>query len=729
MKQPVKLAVLGGGMSAMSTVYELLKADNFQGNYDITVYQMGWRIGGKGASGRQHIPTPNDPENHDQRILEHGLHAWFGWYTNSFNQFKDCYKHLDWGDEHQFNTWEKAFTSEDYVAIMEEIDGDHKLWNIRVPAMPMEPGGTEEVLTMDEYLRMIHEKLKSLISHPESILNKSGKKPGFFEGIWMKIKSFFLRLIGKAVEHSIDGILERMEKLLSKKHTETLYPGHKHHGELLDMIERLDKWIYGAIGHLLSENFEAKKFFLLYDIGKATMRGFLADDILNKGLNSVNNLDYREWLTKHGANQITVNSVLVRTIYDGCFAYSRGDKDQPNIEAGVALRYTLGIGLGSKGHWLWKMNAGMGDTIFSPYYFAFKKYGVKFKFFHKVEELKLSEDKTRVDQIIFQRQAEIKPEYKDSGYQPTFSLHKVDCWPSEPLYDQLIEGEELKRLKAEGKNVSLESAYTEWPGCNDESKRKIVLEHSKGDFDIVLLNIPIAGHMFIAPDLVANNQRWYDMIDHVQTNQTIATQLWTNDTSGDLGWPVESKVSTGYVEPLDTYSDMTHLCKQEENGGNKHPKNITYLVSAFPQDPVIPPFTQHNYKKIMTEVGRKASVEFLQKYMKWIFPKAMKDGKFDWSVLYDPENREGEARMESQYVLVNVDPAERYTLSVRGSSDYRLRADESGYENLFFAGDWTDNGLNIGCIETCVISGMRAAAAISGKDIPVVGDNGLYQMT
>jgi uncharacterized protein with NAD-binding domain and iron-sulfur cluster len=79
--------------------------------------------------------------------------------------------------------------------------------------------------------------------------------------------------------------------------------------------------------------------------------------------------------------------------------------------------------------------------------------------------------------------------------------------------------------------------------------------------------------------------------------------------------------------------------------------------------------------------------------------------------------------------LVNVDPCERYTLSIRGSSAYRLRADETGYDNLFFAGDWTDNGLNIGCIEACVISGMRAAAAISGKKISVIGDNGLYKMT
>ena len=50
-----------------------------------------------------------------------------------------------------------------------------------------------------------------------------------------------------------------------------------------------------------------------------------------------------------------------------------------------------------------------------------------------------------------------------------------------------------------------------------------------------------------------------------------------------------------------------------------------------------------------------------------------------------------------------------------GSDAYRLRSDESGYDNLFLAGDWTDNGLNAGCIEAAVISGLQAANAVLGR--------------
>lgn len=140
----IKIAVLGGGMSAMSTIYELLKADNFGDKYEITVYQMGWRIGGKGASGRQHLPDDQQQGDGNQRITEHGLHAWFGWYTNAFNQFKDLYNHLNWPPTHPFATWRKAFTTEDHVVLMEKIGNQWKEWDLEVPSLPMVPGGETE---------------------------------------------------------------------------------------------------------------------------------------------------------------------------------------------------------------------------------------------------------------------------------------------------------------------------------------------------------------------------------------------------------------------------------------------------------------------------------------------------------------------------------------------------------------------------------------------------------
>ena len=84
----------------------------------------------------------------------------------------------------------------------------------------------------------------------------------------------------------------------------------------------------------------------------------------------------------------------------------------------------------------------------------------------------------------------------------------------------------------------------------------------------------------------------------------------------------------------------------------------------------------------------------------------------NWDLLVDPTAQVGEERFASQYWRANVYPTERYVLSVKGSTPYRLKPGESGFANLFLAGDWTYNVLNYGCVEAAVISGMMAVRAI-----------------
>ena len=52
--QPVKkkIAILGGGLASLTTAFALTSQRDWRSRYEITVYQMGWRLGGKGASGR-----------------------------------------------------------------------------------------------------------------------------------------------------------------------------------------------------------------------------------------------------------------------------------------------------------------------------------------------------------------------------------------------------------------------------------------------------------------------------------------------------------------------------------------------------------------------------------------------------------------------------------------------------------------------------------------------------
>ena len=47
-----KVAILGGGAASCSAALALTAQPGWKERYDITMYQLGWRLGGKAASGR-----------------------------------------------------------------------------------------------------------------------------------------------------------------------------------------------------------------------------------------------------------------------------------------------------------------------------------------------------------------------------------------------------------------------------------------------------------------------------------------------------------------------------------------------------------------------------------------------------------------------------------------------------------------------------------------------------
>ena len=81
-----KVAILGGGVGGATAAFELTATPELRERFDVTLYQLGWRLGGKGASGR-------NAAAHD-RIEEHGLHVWFGFYDHAFRVMRDAYSEL-----------------------------------------------------------------------------------------------------------------------------------------------------------------------------------------------------------------------------------------------------------------------------------------------------------------------------------------------------------------------------------------------------------------------------------------------------------------------------------------------------------------------------------------------------------------------------------------------------------------------------------------------------------
>ena len=114
----------------------------------------------------------------------------------------------------------------------------------------------------------------------------------------------------------------------------------------------------------------------------------------------------------------------------------------------------------------------------------------------------------------------------------------------------------------------------------------------------------------------------------------------------------------------------------------------------------------------MDEVKRSSMQDILE-ILRNISPNSFDEGHFNWTVFVDPMNRTGEERFDSQYLRLNINPSDLYTLILSNSSQYRITTDGAGFDNIYFTGDWIQNGLNC-CLEGAFTAGLLTSKAISG---------------
>lgn len=687
-----KIAVLGGGMSAIGSIYELLRADNFQQNYDITVYQMGWRIGGKGASGRNADAA--------QRIEEHGLHMWFGMYNNAFNLIQDCYKRLDRPAGAPLATWQDAFKPHNRLVATDWFDNKWHFEEVALPTNGGVPGEPQESSPIEDYIEAGIQMLVHRFTSSSFFINHPSRKKGCFGA--------FVR---KNEVAEIDQIHADLQQISAHF---TAHKGGIHNesiGELTKLTDWIGKfliWLKNEIGDWMSHDAETRCLFVVLDAGLSTLIGIIEDHVLYNGFDSINQYDLCEWLTKHGASPITTSSALIRGAYNAMFAYTHGDDSLPNMEAGTSLKAAL-TAFTIKGAPFWKMQAGMGDTIFSPLYEVLKRNGVKFKFFHKVTNVGLSDDKQQVGTITLGKQVNLKSE----EYDPLVNVLDLPCWPSEPLYDQIVEGEQLQ---AEG--INLESFWTPWKDVETVTLQQGV------DFDEVILGISIASLPHICGELLAQNPALQAMTDNVTTTQTQAFQLWMKENVTDLGWKYKAGIMGAYAQPMDTWAGMDQLLDKEDWPADNAPKNVSYWCGPMKDADVIPPPTDPTFPAKMKAIAYANTQNYIANDLQAQWPNSFTSAGFDYNKLVTVNDAgTGEERLQQQFFRANIDPSERYVLTVKGSSKFRLKTDQSGFSNLYMTGDWIDNGFNFGCIEACSMAAILTARAISGKDIPMIGES------
>ena len=157
---------------------------------------------------------------------------------------------------------------------------------------------------------------------------------------------------------------------------------------------------------------------------------------------------------------------------------------------------------------------------------------------------------------------------------------------------------------------------------------------------------------------------------------------------------------------------MSQLRVREDVNGSA---TVAYFCNVLADAP--PPAPGKDPRKWLhdrKELVRAQALRFLAHDMAALWPGAVDPitRRFDWDLLVAPPEKKGPDRLEAQYLRANVEPSERYVLSVPGSGEHRIAPDDTGFSNLYAVGDWTACVIDAGCVEAAVISGMLAANAI-----------------
>ena len=163
------------------------------------------------------------------------------------------------------------------------------------------------------------------------------------------------------------------------------------------------------------------------------------------------------------------------------------------------------------------------------------------------------------------------------------------------------------------------------------------------------------------------------------------------------------------------------LCRETWPLGDE-PKNIAYFCNALSLEKY-PPFDDYGFPAHCADIVKATAINQLQTQIRALWAH-VGEKDFPWDWLVDQTGGSGVARFDSQFWRANIDPSERYVLSLVDTSIYRLRADQSGFSNLFLAGDWLKTGLDAGCVEAAVMGGMQASRAICGVPENILGEHG-----
>jgi len=676
---PQKIAILGGGISALATAFELSNQPDWQSRYDITLYQMGWRLGGKCATQR----GPND------RIEEHGIHGFLGCYYNALPLMAQCYKVLNRPADAALATFEQAFLPNSFVLMWEYVNGNFKRWPLTVPTNNLLPDDPSSLKTIRHWTT-------ALVRLIDQLLDAEHVPALSLHGIELR-----------AARAMVQQLAQSIDSVEASDHVHTL-----------SLLENAWQWLTRHLGALMDQSDELRHLHVTLDFMMALVRGTLADRIAERGFDAIDNENFSDWLARHGASPMTVSSPLALNTVNLSYQYPQGDTTRsPQMAAGAYLHWTL-RSFAYMGAFAWLFAAGTGETVIAPLYLVLKARGVKFEFFNKVESLQLSPDQTTVAAVQVAVQATLKD--PAAGYDPLIEVKGLPTWPGGPRFEQLVQGEVLQQ-----QNIDLESYWSPWQPV----AHKTLIAGQ--DYDKLVFAISIGAVPHLCTELVSALPAWAEMVKKVTTVQTQTMQLWLSRSTQTLGWeiplknPTDTVIGATYLNPLDGQVDFSHLLAWESWPDTAEPQSLWYFSGAMDDCEAPPPFTDTDYPARARARVKAQCIQYLQTAIGPLLPKATTNAVsppgdpvgLDFSLLVAHQASSagvGVQRFDQQFWRANIDPTERYVTSPPGSTAARLKAWGSGISNLVLAGDWIYTGLNVGSVEGAVMGGRLASHAICG---------------
>lgn len=665
-----RIAIIGGGPGALAAAYELSATPDLRAKYAVSIYTAGWRLGGKCASGR----------NRDARWRneEHGLHVLGGFYHNTFAILNELYDAWATTSRHAL-AFDEAFLPHAAFTVMENRRGAWRSVRVTFPRTDGSPGVNPKPLS----LPLVFQRLLSWTAGLWGARSDSAGKH-FASGAGAVAFEALARRFSAA---PLEEMALKADVLMVAEPPVAMAQAAE--AELGLYIADIEALLHAARDGVALADVEAMTagrddprpgvhgadWLALAGLALTVARGLLADRVARRGFDSLNHLDARAWLVRHGAGPRIADSCIVASGYHYAFAFVDGDPRRPDFAAGVALRGLLRMFFTYEDAVFIHMNGGMGEIFATPFYEVLRARGVDFHFFHKLTNVTAKAG--RVTALIGRRQAIVTR--GPGAYDPLVAHSGRLCWPSAPDLDQ---------IEPPAPSDQTEDDWT----YGGEGADDFTLLADR-DFDDVILAAPPAALAPAAKALARQSNAWRLMLAASATTPTLAAQIWHDRTPQVLG-AAYGGIATAYEAPLSTWADMSMLLDLELPRADGRPlAALSYFCG--------PASVRHGD-------GAQQLQHWLARHARRLLPG-----------LPQPDNAPEEVE---RHVRFNTNPSDLYVLSRAGTISARMACDQTGFSNLFVAGDWTKNGADVGAVEAAVMSGRQAARAICGSPRAIYGE-------